>query len=85
MGALSRPVPRVVEAAGRGHLQRLAANGGLREDLTIDEAIDTWMHNDPLMCRHLIQRDRPAARYEKGLHRALSMQVGGAAADVPEA
>jgi hypothetical protein len=43
MGALSRPVPRVVEAAGRRHLQRLAANGGLREELTIDEAIDTWM------------------------------------------
>jgi hypothetical protein len=82
MGARSRPVPRVVEAAGRGHLQRPAANGGLREDLTIDEAIDTWMHNDPLMCRRLIQRDRPAALYEKWLYRALSMQLRRAAADV---
>jgi hypothetical protein len=47
MGALSCLVPGVVEAAGRGNRQPhvtstpLAANGGLREDLTIDEAINT--------------------------------------------
>lgn len=68
MGARSRPVPRVVEAAGRGHLQRPAANGGLREDLTIDEPTGTRMHNDPLMCRRLIQRDRATARQKKWLY-----------------
>jgi hypothetical protein len=50
MGALSRPVPGVVEAAGRRHRQPQAANGGLREDLTIDEAINTPGYNDPPMC-----------------------------------
>jgi hypothetical protein len=46
-----------------GHRQPLAANGGLRENLTIDEAPSTHAeYNDPPMCHRLMTQQPPWQR-----------------------
>jgi AcrR family transcriptional regulator len=61
----------------RHFVQHLAANGGLREDLTTDEAVDiVWLHNDPMTYHRLvIQRQWPTDRFEEWLYRTISLQL----------
>jgi AcrR family transcriptional regulator len=63
----------------RQFVNHLAAHDGLRDGLSIDEAVDiVWIHNDPLLCHRLVTERRWSfERYEDWLYRTISLQLHG--------
>jgi AcrR family transcriptional regulator len=63
----------------RGFTGGLAATGGMRADLSMDDAIDiAWVHNDPLLYHRLVnQRGWSKKKFEAWLQRTLTVQFRG--------
>jgi AcrR family transcriptional regulator len=61
----------------RAFVNHLAKQGGLRDGLSIDEAVDiVWVHNDPILYHRLVQqRGWSISRYEAWLNRTMQLQL----------
>ena len=65
-------------AGARMFVNHLAAQGGLRDGLSIDEAVDiVWAYNDPILFYRLVeQRHWSVKRYEDWLYRTMQWHLG---------
>lgn len=66
-------------AGARAFIDHLAANDGLRPDLTVAEAADlAWLHSDPALYRRLvIERGWTHTRFESWLGDTMTHQLTG--------
>ena len=65
-------------AGARLFVNHLAAQGGLRAGVSIDEAVDTvWAYNDPILFYRLVEQRRwSVKRYEDWLYRTVQWHLG---------